>query len=144
MIAPEQIIAEAHGWIGTPYRHGQSRRGAGCDCLGLIRGVAAGLGVEVPARLPPYPPGYAFRGQGEALAAGLAAHLRPLGADEALAPGQVLLFRLRARAPAGHLGILTRAGTMPAMVHAYDRHGVVESPLGAPWARRIVARFAFW
>lgn len=143
MTAAGHIVCEARGWIGTPYRHGQSLRGAGCDCLGLIRGVARALGVNAPARLPPYPPGWAFRGQGEILAEGLAAHLVPLEAGRPLAPGQVLLFRMRAGAPAGHLGILTRAGTRPAMVHAYDRHGVVESPLAAPWARRITARFGF-
>jgi hypothetical protein len=53
-----------------------------------------------------------------------------------------LLFRLRAGAPAGHLGILTQAGGARRFVHAYDRHGVTESPLGEAWARRIVARYA--
>lgn len=28
-------------------------------------------------------------------------------------------------------------------VHAYDRHGVVESPLSAPWRARIAGRFRF-
>ena len=35
----EDIVAAARGWIGTPYRHQASLKGAGCDCLGLVRGV---------------------------------------------------------------------------------------------------------
>lgn len=33
------VVAEARDWIGTPYRHQASVKHAGCDCLGLIRGV---------------------------------------------------------------------------------------------------------
>jgi NlpC/P60 family putative phage cell wall peptidase len=138
----DRIVAEARGWIGTPYVHGGALRGAGCDCLGLIRGVRRALGGVCPDRVPPYPPGWALRGADEALRLALGAHLRPLPGDAALAPGQVLLFRLRPGAPAGHLGVLTEAGPVRRMVHAYDRHGVTESPLGEAWARRIVARYA--
>ncbi|MDP5336766.1 MAG: peptidase, partial [Paracoccaceae bacterium] len=58
-------------------------------------------------------------------------------------PGDVLLFRMREGSVAKHLGILARAGTAPAFIHAYSGHGVVESALGLPWQRRIAARFAF-
>ncbi|MEQ9675505.1 MAG: peptidase, partial [Roseovarius indicus] len=34
-------------------------------------------------------------------------------------------------------------GAEASFIHAYSGHGVVESPLSAPWRRRIVARFAF-
>ena len=51
---PARVIAIARDWIGTPYRHQASTRGAGCDCLGLARGVWRALhGVE-PFGLPPY------------------------------------------------------------------------------------------
>lgn len=139
---PEAVAAAARAWIGTPWRHGAACRGAGCDCLGLVRGVRATLGLPVPERLPPYPPDWAVRGAPERLADGLAGWLPALPAGAPLAAGQVLLFRLRPGAPAAHLGILTAAGPAPRFVHAYDRHGVVESPLAAPWARRIAARFA--
>ena len=138
---PAAIVAHARAWIGTPYVHAAAAKGAGCDCLGLIRGLRAELGLPGPARMPLYPPGWGLRGQGEALRVGLAALMPELPAATPPGPGQVLLFRLRAGAPAGHLGVLTQAGAAPAFVHAYDRHGVVESPLAAPWARRIVARY---
>ena len=39
MPSPEEIVAAARSWIGTPYRHQASLKGVGCDCLGLVRGV---------------------------------------------------------------------------------------------------------
>lgn len=60
-----------------------------------------------------------------------------------LAPGDVLLFRMRQGAVAKHLGVVSHTGDAPRFIHAYDRHGVIESPLSGPWAKRIVARFAF-
>ncbi|NIZ61614.1 peptidase [Sedimentitalea sp. CY04] len=36
-----------------------------------------------------------------------------------------------------------RARTASKFIHAYSGHGVLESPLSAPWQRRIVARFQF-
>lgn len=134
-----EVVAAARRWIGTPHVHGAALRGAGCDCLGLIRGLRAELGAPVPATLPPYPPGWALRGADERLARALADWLPPAAGP--WAPGQVLLFRLRPGAPAAHLGVLTETGPTMRLVHAYDCHGVVESPLGAPWLRRLAARF---
>ena len=31
-----RVVATARAWIGTPYVHQASVRGAGCDCLGLL------------------------------------------------------------------------------------------------------------
>jgi hypothetical protein len=55
----------------------------------------------------------------------------------------VILFRMRRGAVAKHLGLLSATGDAPAFIHAYAGHGVVESPLTPPWARRIVAVFRF-
>lgn len=132
-------MAEARRWIGTPYCHQASVRGAGCDCLGLIRGLWRARHGAEPERLPPYGPDWAETGGDEALWLALSRHLRPVAG--APAPGDVLLFRMRARSVAKHLGVLTDAGPGARFVHAYSGHGVVESPLSHPWARRIVARF---
>ena len=49
-----RIVAEALSWVGTPYRDQASCKGAGCDCLGLVRGVwRAVIGPE-PEAMPPY------------------------------------------------------------------------------------------
>ena len=54
MIAREQIVAAARGWVGTPYHHQASVKGAGCDCLGLIRGVWRELLGAEPEAMPAY------------------------------------------------------------------------------------------
>ncbi|MFC4670339.1 peptidase [Seohaeicola nanhaiensis] len=135
-----EIVALARGWIGTPYRHQASCLGAGCDCLGLVRGVWRGLYGAEPEVPPPYAPDWSEAQREEAL---WAAAQRHLTAVQTLAPGRVLLFRMRETSVAKHLGILAQVGPGASFVHAYSRVGVVESALSAPWARRVVAIFDF-
>lgn len=137
-VQADHIVEIARGWIGTPYRHQASVRGAGTDCLGLIRGVWRALYGAEPEVPPAYSRDWSEPQRNEALWAAAARHLaeRPVPMARA---GDVLLFRMRAGAVAKHLGIATGGG----FVHAYDGHGVVESPLSAPWRRRIVAAFEF-
>jgi NlpC/P60 family putative phage cell wall peptidase len=138
----ERIVEAARGWIGTPYRHQAARRGAGCDCLGLLRGVwSEVLGAE-PEKVPAYSMDWSEPQGEERLWAAAHRHLTPCGAQQEMA-GDVILFRMRQGAVAKHLGILSATGTGAAFIHSYSGHGVVESPLSAPWRRRIVARFRF-
>ncbi|PLL13155.1 peptidase [Tabrizicola sp. TH137] len=140
MTAREGIVAAARGWIGTPYVHQASCRGAGADCLGLLRGVwREVLGAE-PEAVPAYTADWSEAGGREDLLAAARRWLRP---SEGVAAGQVLLFRMREGAVAKHLGIQAGTGAGASFVHAYAGHGVVESPLSEPWARRVVARFDF-
>ena len=136
-----RIVAAARGWIGTPYLHQASRRGAGTDCLGLVRGVWREVIGPEPEPVPPYSRDWSEPQGDEALWRAALRHLRPAGA--AMQPGDVLLFRMRAGGVAKHLGILAQTGAAPSFVHAYSGHAVLESPLSAPWARRIAARFRF-
>ncbi len=137
-----RVVAEARGWIGTPYVHQASVRGAGADCLGLIRGVwRAALGAE-PVAVPPYTPDWAEPAAREVLAEAAGRWLVRKALDDESA-GDVLLFRMRAGGIAKHLGIAGCVGPAATFIHAYSGHGVVESPLSAPWRRRIVGRFAF-
>lgn len=45
MVTRADIIAEANEWLGTPFHWQQSAKGAGCDCKGLVAGVARELGM---------------------------------------------------------------------------------------------------
>lgn len=138
----EDVVAAARRWIGTPYCHQAARRGAGSDCLGLVRGVWRELyGVE-PEPVPPYSMDWSEPQREERLWAAARRHLVERTTAE-LCPGSVILMRMRAGAVAKHLGIVTVGGAAPRFVHAYSGHGVIESPLGAPWRRRIVACFDF-
>ncbi|MEL6645103.1 MAG: peptidase [Pseudomonadota bacterium] len=133
----------ARGWLGTPYHHQASVKGVGADCLGLIRGVwREALGDE-PERLPAYTPDWGEPGQVEALWGAARRHMvaRPAGA--ALELGDIVLFRMRDGAVAKHLGIVGRGAPGFSVIHAYQRHGVVETPLSEAWQRRIVAVFQF-
>lgn len=78
----------------------------------------------------------------ERLWAAAARHLT-LKPRERIAPGDVLLFRMRDGGVAKHLGVQAETGAAPSFIHAYSGRGVVESALTPPWARRLVARFAF-
>jgi len=142
MSVGHSAVDVARAWLGTPYRHQASVRGAGCDCLGLVRGVWRGLYGAEPEEIPPYTADWAEPEGHEAL---WQAALRRLSARPAAedAVGTVLLFRMRDGGIAKHLGIQASCGPARTFIHAYDRHGVVESPLSDPWRRRVVARFAF-
>ena len=135
-----RVVDIARSWIGTPYLHQASFRGAGADCLGLVRGVWRELLGTEPVEVPPYAPDWDEVRRDEALWAAAAAHLRARPVAE---PGDVLLFRMRDGAVAKHLGILSEGGAAPRFIHAYSGHGVVENSLSAPWRRRVVAAFAF-
>lgn len=131
-------VVEARRWIGTPYVHQASTLGAGCDCLGLLRGVWWGLYGAEPETPPAYTMDWSEPQGDERLWRAAKRHLlaRPMGQPEA---GDVLLFRMRDGAVAKHLGIASEQG----FIHSYSGHGVIESALTKPWQRRIAARFAF-
>ncbi len=136
------VVEAARGWIGTPYVHQASVKGGGCDCLGLLRGVWRDVIGPEPEDVPAYSRDWSEpQGDERLWRAGLR-HLVSKPLSEA-APGDVLLFRMRDSAVAKHVGLQSRCADHPAFVHAYSGHGVIESALSAPWARRVVARFAF-
>lgn len=142
MTADDLIVAEARAWIGTPYCHQASVRGAGTDCLGLLRGIwRAVLGGE-PETVPPYTEDWAEPSRSEVLFEAADRWLLRKSTG-AVARGDVLLFRMRDGGIAKHLGIQTETGPKAGFIHAYTGHGVIESPLSQPWQRRIVARFRF-
>lgn len=141
-MARPEIVDAARGWIGTPYLHQASRKGAGTDCLGLLRGIWREVMGEEPRTVPAYTADWSEPQGEEALWAAARAHLRAKPRKSA-AVGDVLLFRMRAGAVAKHVGLQARIGAAPSFIHAYSGHAVVESPLSAPWQRRIVARFEF-
>lgn len=134
------VVDEARRWIGTPYFHQASRLGAGTDCLGLVRGVWRALYGSEPEALPAYSPDWDEVAGREVLGAAADRCLMPA---MGLAPGRVILFRMRKGAVAKHLGILAIAGDQPTFIHAYNGHGVVETTLSLPWRRRIAALYAF-
>ena len=140
---PHEIVRAAREWIGTPYRHQASLRGAGCDCLGLVRGVWREVVGREPAPVPPYGRDWSEPEGEERLWRAARLWLQERGPNEPTQSGDLLLFRMRDRAVAKHVGIVGNVGDRPTFIHAYSGHAVLESPLTQPWARRIAARFVF-
>lgn len=135
-----RIVAEARAWIGTPYVHQASCKGAGTDCLGLLRGVWRAVLGDEPEAVPAYTADWSEPGRDEVLLRAALRWLRPVAKGHEAA-GDILLFRMRAGSVAKHLGIAGDIAPRASFIHAYTGHGVIESPLSEPWARRVVARF---
>lgn len=137
------IVDIARTWVGTPYRHQASCKGAGTDCLGLLRGVWREVPGPEPAAVPPYSPDWAEVASGEPLLDAARRYLEGIPTESRL-PGDVVLMRMRETGAAKHLGIIARSSDgQETMIHAYSGYGVCELSLSAPWARRIVAAFRF-
>jgi len=136
------IADHARSWLGTPYRHQASCKGAGTDCLGLLRGIWREVYGEEPEMIPPYTKDWSEPQNEERLFNAAQQHLISKPVSD-MAAGDVLLFRMRDGAVAKHLGIVGRVGESPSFIHAYSGHGVVENALSTPWRRRVVACFAF-
>ncbi len=136
---PARVIAAARGWLGTPYHDQASVKGAGCDCLGLARGVWREVVGPEPLPVPPYSRDWGEAGPFEVLADGAGRWMLMAPVAEA-GPGALVLFRMRRGAIAKHIGILTSERSF---IHAYEGLGVVEEPLTTAWARRIALAFLF-
>jgi NlpC/P60 family putative phage cell wall peptidase len=142
MTRGEELVARARQWLGTPYLHQASCKGAGSDCLGLLRGLWRETYGAEPFVVPAYTQDWSEASGREELLGAAEALLRPCGpAAEAL--GDVLVFRMRPGAVAKHLGLLSGVGSDARFIHAYSGHGVVESALTDPWRRKVAGRFRF-
>lgn len=140
----ETVVSAARGWIGTPYVHQASRRGAGADCLGLVRGVWRTLhgADDDPEPVPPYAPLAARGDSGETLRDAAARWLNPVPLAE-LAAGDVALFRMSPHAPAHHCGIVAARDGARTLIHAWQGHAVAEVPFLPWWRRRLAYAFRF-
>lgn len=96
------VAAEAVTWKGTPFHWGQSVKGVGCDCKGLVQGVARELGfpeaetfyANVADYRPDKPVPVALLKEGMAAVFDRADDIQP---------GDVLLLKVRGKAQ--HLAI---------------------------------------
>ena len=134
------VVTAARSWIGTPYLHQASVKGAGCDCLGLLRGVWREVCGAEPQAVPPYSPDWAEATGEETLRDGLARHLKKI-APACITAGDIALFRMARRAPAKHCGIIAARDGATTLIHARQNRRVSEEPLSPVWRRRLA--FAF-
>jgi len=135
----QAIVSEARRWIGTPYMHQASALQAGCDCLGLVRGVwRAVIGPE-PEHPGAYSPDWAEAGGVDRLLDAGRRHFTEADAGQWRA-GDVLVFRWHAEAPAKHMGVAT---SHTCMIHAHEGASVCEITVSPLWRRKLAAVFEF-
>lgn len=139
------IVAEARRWIGTPYQHQAHARDIGCDCAGLVGGVALGLGLVAAdwweTAFAPHA-GYARQPLGDGLVRVLDRFMLRI-APAGLQAGDVAVMRFR-RDPQ-HLGIVVPyAHGGLALVHALSSgpRAVVEHRLDDRWRERVTHAYA--
>jgi NlpC/P60 family putative phage cell wall peptidase len=104
-----------------------------------VRGVWRSLYGEEPEAAPAYTPDWAERQGAETLLDAARRHMREVRLETAR-PGDVLLFRMDARAPVKHAAILDKGD---ALIHAYWGRAVVRSRFAGWWRARWAAAFSF-
>jgi NlpC/P60 family putative phage cell wall peptidase len=120
-------VNEARRWLGTPFLLGASLVGFGCDCAGLIEGVARSLGVAYPSR----------QAVEHNIVAAAGSFL--VQADRIEVGALILLSREPLGVPV-HAALISDANTL---IHAHWRAGVVENRFGG-WFERRVTQIFHW
>lgn len=138
-VSRQAIVDAAIAWLGTPYRHQASRKGVGCDCLGLVRGIWRELYGGEPEEMPAYTADWAEARGEDTLAEAAGRHMRAASIEEAR-PGDLLLFRWRENLPAKHAAILV---SQDRFLHAHDGAAVAFASFSPWWRRRAAFAFRF-
>src|SRR5690606_7297010 len=114
-----------------------STLGAGCDCLGLVRGVWRALYGAEPVPLPAYSADWRRAPASGLLEVAEALLRRVAGGPEA---GHLVLFRLGRTSAPRHCGVMVGHDRF---IHAQEGLGVVEANLGEGWRKRVAGTFVF-
>jgi NlpC/P60 family putative phage cell wall peptidase len=130
------LLSEARSWLGTPWHHQAAVKGAGCDCIGFVRGVAEPFIGKVDHRMDYAATWPLYRAE-QLLYAEFKARAKEIRPERAK-PGDVLLFGV-GKGPAHHCGYLAENDRL---LHCYREAGqVVEQDLTDFWRSKI--RHAF-
>lgn len=145
MATRAQVLAEAREWIGTRYQHQEHQKGVAADCVGLVYGVGAQLGL-FPRDFSQIPEFSSFIGYDRLAHNGILMRtcrlLMPEIPFELARPGDVFLMKFDGEPQhAGFIGDYPYGGF--SLIHSYaNARKVVESRMDAQWRARIVATFS--
>ncbi|MDD3183423.1 MAG: peptidase P60 [Alphaproteobacteria bacterium] len=133
-------VLEGRAWLGTPFHHQASVKGAGCDCIGLIKGV--GMALKLVDYDPASPQAQSFANysmlpNSRRMREGLATWLVEIPVAEATLAD--IYFMAWGREPQ-HVALITDKG----IIHSYSGvDKVVEHALDESWRHRIVAAYRY-
>lgn len=121
-VTPDQVVAEAMSWLGTPFLWQASLKGVGADCKGLVRGVAREKGLPEAEGVWARRCDYGRRVPLADLQRGLAETFERIAAYE---PGDVVQMMMGGHPQ--HLGIVGDG----VVIHTYARgpRQVIATPL---------------
>lgn len=138
MTTREQIIAEAITWEGTRFHHQESTKGAGCDCKGLVYGVAKIFGLDQTAGYMEDYKAYARSVDGRQMRRLLDTYMNPKPKAKASA-GDVLWLSFLMFPQ--HLGILLPENKI---IHASEPDKrVVRHSISREWWDRVCGVYCF-
>lgn len=133
------IVRQARTWKGTRFHHQARLKGIGCDCLGLVVGVAEEVGLrDANGRLlSAYDEtSYSKAPNGEYLTGKLEELLTSVPLKEKR-PGDIGLFLIDGNPQ--HLAIISDFEGGLGMIHCYAQaRGVVEHRLDEQWESKLI------
>jgi cell wall-associated NlpC family hydrolase len=145
----KKIVAEAKTWLGTAFHH-QGRikinvnNKGGCDCLGLIIGVANALSIKSKTGKPLIEydqTNYDRIPLKNILKQQLEIHLQVIDKAD-INYGDIVLFEFDKNPQ--HLAIISDKSSEITIIHAYAKsRKIVEHRLDLAWHNRIVAAYSF-
>ena len=126
MLSRDDIVAEAERWIGTPFHWQGAVRGKGCDCKGLIVGVARDLGLPEAQSVAAAMRAYQTNFPADVMLHGLQQSL--IETREPL-PGDIMAMEIGFVPGPRHLAIIAHGGRM---IHCYGKGPacVISAPIG--------------
>lgn len=145
-----RVVQIAKEWIDTPYHHQASVKGAGTDCLGLIRGIWRELYGTEPELPPPYTQTWGDYDKQETMLEAAERNLEklamatngryvPFPRTVHWEPGAVLFLRRLPGKVAKHCAVLADEEHI---IHAYSGVGVRETSVGI-WDKHVAGIFRF-
>lgn len=144
----QAVVTEALTWLHTPYHHQAATKGAGCDCIGLLRGVGNALGIDgaegLASDLLTDFAGYGMDPNPALLREGCSRYLIPITRQE-VGLADIFLFKMpRSNGQPKHFGIVSRLDP-PYMIHSWagGKAEVVENRVDRVWESRILACYRF-
>ncbi|MDJ0579101.1 NlpC/P60 family protein [Crocosphaera sp.] len=132
-----KFLKEADEWVGTPRMDGQCKKQVGCDCVGLLIGVAKEIGY-LPGDYKE--PNYYQTARGDSLVKILEKHLKLTDrTKDSFIVGDIVVIEYGNQLT--HVGIIYSENLI---IHSHRKMGVVKVNVDQALKRKIKKVFELW